>query len=317
MGIESSNANFSAPTSNQNSSGMTPKIENDVLKLVSDVLRGQLYAGTPAGNGNGPSQGDAIGSQGGSQQNSANSTGGIDKDLMQLLKELIKMMAAQSQAGQNQGADDADGSGSASGGCGGGSGANSGGVPSGGAPSDGVPSGGTPSGGAPSGGTPSGGAPSGDAPSGGAPAQAIADNLRTTFGLNNTQIAGVLGNLQQESGLAPNVNQGGATGEPSSDNADDNQNGWGLAQWGGARKTGEIAYAQQNGLDPGSMQANLGFMDQELKGSYGDTITDLKQSSTAEGAALVWDQDYEKATAPNMTARNQYADQFVQELGTS
>jgi hypothetical protein len=149
------------------------------------------------------------------------------------------------------------------------------------------------------------------------PTTAIADNLRSQFGLNNTQIAGVLGNLQQESGLTPDINQGGVTGAPSSDNADDNENGYGLCQWGGARKEAEEAYAKQNNEDPGSMQANLGYMDQELKGSYSDTITALKSSTTTDGAALAWDTDYEQASAPNMSARDQYADNFAQKLGSS
>jgi hypothetical protein len=156
-------------------------------------------------------------------------------------------------------------------------------------------------------------APSGDVNSED-PATAIAQNLESTFGLTKDQAAGVLGNLQQESSLKGNINQGGVTGAPSSNDADDNANGWGLCQWGGARKQAEIAYAQQHNEDPGSMQANLGFMDQELQGSYSKTITDIKQDSTPEAAALTWDTDYELASAPNMAARDQYAEQFAQQI---
>ncbi|MBN3806981.1 hypothetical protein GXB81_28630 [Paraburkholderia sp. Ac-20336] len=175
-------------------------------------------------------------------------------------------------------------------------------------------SGATPAVGAPSSGGGGGGSSSGGSVpnvSGGSAAQAITQNLEQTFGLTATQAAGVLGNLQQESGLQGNVNQGGATGAPSSNFADDNNNGWGLAQWGGPRKQGEIDYAQQHGLDPGSLQANLGFMDQELKTDYSKTITDIKGTSTAEQAALVWDKDYEQATDPEMSNRNKYAEEFL------
>ncbi|PLZ01501.1 hypothetical protein CY652_15410 [Burkholderia sp. WAC0059] len=126
-------------------------------------------------------------------------------------------------------------------------------------------------------------------------------------------MAGVLGNLQQESGLQGDVNQGGATGAPSSDDADDNENGWGLAQWGGARKEGEIQYADENNESPGSLQANLGYMDQELEGPYSQTITALKGTSSPDQAAQVWDEDYEQATDPQMSNRDQYAQQFYSE----
>ena len=138
---------------------------------------------------------------------------------------------------------------------------------------------------------------------GGSAANAIADDLRSRYGLNDTQIAGALGNLKQESNLEPDVNQGGVEGGPSGNFADDNANGWGLAQWGGSRKQGEIAYANQHHLDPGSLDANIGFMNQELDGPYSQTISDLKNSTSVEQATQVWDTDYEQATDPQMGNR--------------
>jgi hypothetical protein len=144
------------------------------------------------------------------------------------------------------------------------------------------------------------------------PATAIANDLEQRYGLTRTQVAGVLGNLQQESGLQSNVNQGGAMGAPSDNFADNNRNGWGLAQWGGSRKQGEVNYAKDRGLDPGSLQANIGFMNQELDGPYSKTITDLKQTNNANDAARVWDEDYEQASNPQMGSRDQYAENFLQ-----
>jgi hypothetical protein len=151
------------------------------------------------------------------------------------------------------------------------------------------------------------------ATTGGNAANAIADDLRSRYGLNDTQIAGVLGNLQQESGLKSNVNQGGTEGAPSGNFADDNANGWGLAQWGGTRKQGEIAYAKQHNLDPGSLDANIGYMNQELDGPYSKTISDLKNTTNVSQAAQVWDTDYEQATDPQMDNRLQYAQNFLNE----
>src|SRR5438477_132027 len=103
------------------------------------------------------------------------------------------------------------------------------------APSAGPAPGGSP---APGGANPNAGAPSGlpSDPSHDQAAQAIHDNLKDRYGLNDTQIAGVLGNLEQESGLHGDINQGGGRGAASGNFADDNGNGWGLAQWGGTRK---------------------------------------------------------------------------------
>jgi hypothetical protein len=144
-------------------------------------------------------------------------------------------------------------------------------------------------------------------------AQDMTQDLESRYGLNSTQVAGVLGNLQQESGLQTDINQGGATGGPSSNFSDNNENGWGVAQWGGQRKAAEISYAQQNGLDPGSEQAQIGFINQELDTDYSGTISDLKGATSADQAAQIWDQDYEQASDPQMANRDQYAQQFLSE----
>src|SRR5690348_13112136 len=46
-------------------------------------------------------------------------------------------------------------------------------------------------------------------------AQAVASDLEQRYGLTPTQAAGVLGNMQQESSMECNVNQGGSRGEPN------------------------------------------------------------------------------------------------------
>lgn len=142
-------------------------------------------------------------------------------------------------------------------------------------------------------------------------AQAVASDLEQRYGLTPTQAAGVLGNMQQESSMECNVNQGGNRGEPNGDCS--GGAGYGLAQWDGSRKQGEIDYAKEHHLDPGSLQANIGFMNQELDGPYSKTIRDIKQTSTADGAARVWEKDYEQAGIPDMGNRDQYADDFLRQ----
>ena len=140
-------------------------------------------------------------------------------------------------------------------------------------------------------------------------AQAVAKDLKDRYGLNATQIAGVLGNMQQESGLLPNVNQGGQQGAP--EGGFGGGQAYGLAQWDGSRKQAEIDYAHKHGLDPGSLEANIGYMNQELDGDYSQTITDLKNTDTVEGATAVWEKDFEQAGVPEMGQRLEYAQNFL------
>jgi hypothetical protein len=140
-------------------------------------------------------------------------------------------------------------------------------------------------------------------------AQAVAKDLRERYGLNATQIAGVLGNMQQESGLLPNVNQGGQQGAPQGGFG--GGQAYGLAQWDGSRKQAEIDYAHKHGLDPGSLEANIGYMNQELDGEYSQTITDLKNSNTVEEATAAWEKDFEQAGQPEMGQRLEYAQSFL------
>lgn len=140
-------------------------------------------------------------------------------------------------------------------------------------------------------------------------AQAVATDLEQRYGLTPAQAAGALGNIQQESGMQCNVNQGGRTGAPNGDCS--GGAGYGMVQWDGSRKAGEIAYAKEHGLDPGSLQANIGYMNKELDGPYNKTIRDIKQTSTAAGAARVWETDYEQAGTPEMGNRVEYANAFL------
>jgi hypothetical protein len=61
----------------------------------------------------------------------------------------------------------------------------------------------------------------------------------------------------------------------------------GLAQWRGDRWTGLQNFARQNGLDPNSMDAQLGWLDRELKTGYRgayDRIMGAKNPAEAAGA---------------------------------
>lgn len=66
------------------------------------------------------------------------------------------------------------------------------------------------------------------------------------------QAAGIVGNLTQESNVRPD----GVVG--------DNGTAFGIAQWRGPRLAGLQSYAQNNGQDWRSLDAQLGFLDHEL-----------------------------------------------------
>ncbi len=166
-----------------------------------------------------------------------------------------------------------------------------------------------------SGPAPSGGAPVGDlstaaqttALTGDQSAQVASQwkqNLQKDFGLTNEQAAGIVGNLWHESGgMNSGITQGGAIGEPNANMADDNGNGYGIAQWGGARKQGLIDFAEKNGLPPSSQAANYGFLKQELSGPYAGAIDAVKGTSDVASATAAFANAFEKPSDPQMASR--------------
>ncbi|ABC30312.1 conserved hypothetical protein [Hahella chejuensis KCTC 2396] len=137
-------------------------------------------------------------------------------------------------------------------------------------------------------------------------AMQVMDNLIKDFGLTPEQAAGVVGNLYMESdGMNPHINQYSqfsqgasdprAFGNPTNDRVQDST-GYGWAQWGESRKDGLIAFAENNGMDPGSAAANYGFLKHELSStSESAVIGKLKQTDSVADAMVVFRQDFERA----------------------
>lgn len=130
------------------------------------------------------------------------------------------------------------------------------------------------------------------------------NNLMHDFNLTKPQAEGIVANLWHESGgMNSGINQGGAIGQPSGNMADDNANGYGIAQWGGSRKEGLISYAKQNGLDPSSQAANYGYLKQELETTQSGAISAVKNTSTAQDATQAFCNSFEKPSDPEMSSR--------------
>lgn len=110
----------------------------------------------------------------------------------------------------------------------------------------------------------------------------LLSDLMRDFGLTREQAAGVVGNLAHESGgfnslqeIAPVV--------PGS------RGGYGYAQWTGPRRRAFEAWAQSQGLDPASYDANYGFLRHELTATpEGRVMDQLRLARDADAAATIF-----------------------------
>lgn len=141
------------------------------------------------------------------------------------------------------------------------------------------------------------------------PASIIRSNEQTAFnyfvnrGMTKIRAAGVIGNLDQESGMDPTIKQYG--GGP----------GRGIAQWsvGGRWDT----YSQDNvvwyaankdgGLSRWSLQAQLDFIWYELHTFSYYGFSDLHNATTIDQAVIAFQNGYEGCSACNTAARESYA----------
>ncbi|CAD6555391.1 phage tail tip lysozyme [Paraburkholderia sabiae] len=143
-------------------------------------------------------------------------------------------------------------------------------------------------------------------------ADAYVSNLQKDFGLTKDQAAGIVANLWHESGgMNSGINQGGKIGAPGSNMADDNANGYDIAQWGGTRKQGLIDYARQHNLDPSSEAANYGYLKQELQTSQAGAIAAVKGTNSAQAATQAFCNAFEQPSDPQMASRLGYLNQIL------
>lgn len=114
----------------------------------------------------------------------------------------------------------------------------------------------------------------------------IADLIRD-FGLTPSQAAGILGNLEAESGVRA-IGEAGGKGP-----------GFGWAQWSFARRTAFLNWCSDQHFDAESYEANYGYLREELSGNikgynYSGVIDKLKTSNSPEQAAQIFCDNYEK-----------------------
>lgn len=115
-------------------------------------------------------------------------------------------------------------------------------------------------------------------------------NYLSSKGLGSLAIAGIMGNMQQESGFNPKVMEGG--GESDEVNLD-SDGGYGLCQWSFSRKQDLANFAQSQGKSSGDLETQLDFMLSEL--SRGDTISKMDNAGSAGQAAYIFHSDFERS----------------------
>lgn len=108
-------------------------------------------------------------------------------------------------------------------------------------------------------------------------------------GFNKIAACGILGNMMQESGLTPNIVEGGGT---ASEVTVDGSTGYGLCQWTDAgRQQGLADFAQANGKSSSDPGVQCSYIAQECN-KMG--ITDsLNNCSSAADAAYLFHKEYE------------------------
>lgn len=107
-------------------------------------------------------------------------------------------------------------------------------------------------------------------------------DLMRDYGLNKEYAAGIVGNLDYESGGFQHMQEI----EPL---VKGSRGGWGYAQWTGPRRVAFEKFAEENGLDPASYEANYGFLKHELgMTKEGDFLDEHEYIYDPEEAARVF-----------------------------
>lgn len=139
-------------------------------------------------------------------------------------------------------------------------------------------------------------------------------NYFTSIGLPAFQAAGILGNMQAESGVQPQRLQGTPSGAiTTADQAEGNRLGWGLVQWTPAGKM--ITPTKAAGKDPNDLVVQLDFLWESLTTGNEKRAGDLFRATTnVDDASRVFLQDFERARDRYLPAEIQKRQSFSQQM---
>lgn len=151
-------------------------------------------------------------------------------------------------------------------------------------------------------------------------------NYFRSAGYTPEATVGIMGNMQQESGLNPQAIQGNGKGPAA-----------GIVQWEAINKPGTrwgnmADYAKSKGKDWTDLQSQLEFVEKELKGSGMDiywkskktiegypvgpsSFEEFKKSTDYKDAVYQFEKTFERARTPRMDNRLKAAKQFLDKYG--
>jgi hypothetical protein len=121
-------------------------------------------------------------------------------------------------------------------------------------------------------------------------------------GLTPEQAAGIVGNMQRESGLDPDARENGGSGP-----------GYGLVQWSFGRRDNLEAYAREQGQPPSDLKTQLDFLWQELNTTERATLDAFRANPnmSATEAAEVFCNKFERPGVVAMGDRTSAANQYL------
>ena len=112
-------------------------------------------------------------------------------------------------------------------------------------------------------------------------------------GLNNIQVAGIMGNIKQESGFDPNALNPGSKA-------------YGIAQWYQGRKTALERFAKSKGKPINDLGMQLDFLWKELNEGYKSRVLDpIKKSNDLGEVVLIWLERFEVPCMPGSCGHEQ------------
>jgi hypothetical protein len=118
---------------------------------------------------------------------------------------------------------------------------------------------------------------------------AIIWNYLTGQGLTAQQAAGIIGNLQAESGIEPAREQNSPSGSITLHMKIDGVTGYGIAQWTslGRQQGLHAAMVSAGKADDTDINVQIAYYWHELSTAYSNVLSDLKKATTIRAAAVV------------------------------
>ncbi len=140
----------------------------------------------------------------------------------------------------------------------------------------------------------------------------------TGKGLTPVAAAGIMGNLQAESGFNPKRVQNTSTPDGDRDNITvDGVTGYGIAQWTSAgRQQGLADLAASRGVISGDLGVQLDYLWQELTGSYVDVYNQIKDSTDIALVNNVFGHQYEGYGTDSEGLRLDFANSILTQFGS-